>query len=254
MKYYFLAAEGPHDQAAISKLLQLAGLKEFKGSRKALDPFWESLILSYPSKNGNLYTRLNMPSILTSETHSVAIYWGEGSNLIPNIAAITTNNKHYREDIQAFGLFVDADTRNPNDVAKEKADSLQSIFPMISTIPGVISTTTPLTGIYVLPDNKRQGTLDSMLLDCASIVYPDHKEGAELFINNLDEMHTKDIRGNFAFPKAIVACIVSVLKPRAASTSSIAQNNWFSEETIRSVTDVTSLYLFIRNLLELPPV
>ena len=94
MKYYFLATEGPHDQAAISKLLQVAGLKEFKGSRKTLDPFWEKLIPSYPSKNGgSLYTRMNMPSILTSDTHSVAIYWGEGSNLIPNLVAITTNNK-----------------------------------------------------------------------------------------------------------------------------------------------------------------
>ena len=52
--------------------------------------------------------------------------------------------------------------------------------------------------------------------------------------------------------KAIVACIVSVLKPGAANTSSIAQNKWFSEETIRNVNDVALLYKFIVDLLELP--
>lgn len=62
--YYLLATEGPHDQAAITRLLELYGLKRFNGKKKALDPFWEGLIPTYPPPNGNLYARMIMPSIL----------------------------------------------------------------------------------------------------------------------------------------------------------------------------------------------
>ena len=94
-----------------------------------------------------------------------------------------------------------------------------------------------------------------MLLDCASIVYPDHKEGAELFINNLDEMHTKRYKRYFLPSKKAIVCMYckAFLSLGPQNTPSIAQNSWFSEETIRNVTDVASLYLFIRDLLELPP-
>jgi hypothetical protein len=78
-KYCLLATEGPHDQAAISRLLQLAGFEKFNGIAKDLDPFWEGFIPKFP-KNGKLYARMDMPSILTSQTHSVAIYCGEGSH------------------------------------------------------------------------------------------------------------------------------------------------------------------------------
>lgn len=102
-KYYFLATEGPHDQALIAKLLELAGLEKFKGVKRTLDPFWYSLFPAYPCKRRNgdedLYARLIMPSILTSVTHSVAVYWGEGENLIRNLIAIATNHKQYVQDI-----------------------------------------------------------------------------------------------------------------------------------------------------------
>jgi hypothetical protein len=126
-----------------------------------------------------------MPSILTSQTHSVAIYCGEGSNLIPNLNAIATNYKRYVQDIHAFGLIVDADADLPEKVAKKKSRALKTIFPTILEIPGIISGENPKTGTYIFPDNKRKGVLDSILVDCASLVYPDHKDGAMRFLKDL---------------------------------------------------------------------
>ena len=44
--YCLLAVEGQHDQAAITKMLQLSGFERFKGDHELLDPFWEDFIQS----------------------------------------------------------------------------------------------------------------------------------------------------------------------------------------------------------------
>ena len=95
------------------------------------------------------------------------------------------------------------------------------------------------------------GVLDTILIDCAAIVYSDYKKGAEKFIAELDEQHTKHLQKMHLKEKAIIACIASVLKPGATNTASIAQNNWISSETLTKVVDVISLHAFLKNLLKL---
>ena len=251
LKFSIIATEGPHDQAVIARLLQLKGLKRFDGVLKSLDDFWKGFIPIYPSNRGNLYERMNMPSILTSQTHSVAIYSGGGSNLVQNITAIATNNKRYVQDIDAFGLVIDADTKQPTKVSKQKADELRTLLPMISEVPGEITSGKPRTGIFVLPDNTVQGTLDSNLVKCASVVYPDHKAGAEQFLDGLPPQHTQMLTRPFVKEKALVACIVSVLQPGMANTPSIAQDSWICEQTLNEVSEIASLSHFIEKLLEI---
>jgi len=243
--YCLLAVEGPHDQAAIAKLLEISGFKKFKGDSNQLDPFWNGFIPIYP-KNGDLYKRMDMPSVLTSTTQSVAIYVGGGSDLPKNINSILYNYEQYAKDIKAFGLIIDADLKKPKQLAVEKALALHSVLPMLSDEPGVITGGSPRTGIYILPDNKRAGVLDSMLLECASVVYPHHKEGAEKFLDSLAHVH--NLR-SFKKEKALVASIVSILRPGMANTSSIAQDGWISRQTIDTVKDVALLYSFLKSLI-----
>lgn len=251
LKYSIVATEGPHDQAVIARLLQLKGLMKFDGTRKSLDPFWEGFVPVYPSIRGKLYERMNMPSILASSTHSVAIYCGEGSNLVQNIIAIVTNHRHYVQDIDAFGLVIDADTKHPASVARKKAKEQRVLLPMMSDVPGEIAVGKPRTGIFVLPDNINQGTLDSNLVKCASVVYPDHKAGAEQFLNGLPTQHSQTLTGPFVKEKALVACIVSILKPGMANTPSIAQDNWICEQTLNEIGEIALLAGFVNTLLEI---
>ena len=99
MKYAIIGVEGQHDQAFTGKVLKLLGFKDFreelKGLKSDLDPFWRKFIPVYPKK-GNLYTRLDMPSILFNDTISVVIYAGEGSNLVTNLDDILSNNPEYQ--------------------------------------------------------------------------------------------------------------------------------------------------------------
>lgn len=168
-----------------------------------------------------------------------------------SIVKTVANHQQYARDIQAFGLIVDADKKQPEEVANEKAGSLKSVFPMISSKPGTITVGPPRTGIYVLPNNKDSGVLDTILTDCASIVYPDHKGAAEKFLDSLDKEHTKHFRP-FDKEKALIASIVSVLKPGMSNTSSIAQDKWICGRTMGAVDSIRLLYEFLRDLLELP--
>jgi len=256
IKYVLLATEGPHDQAAVGKFLKLCGLKDFKeefrGESKFLDPFWTGFVPTYP-KRGKLYERMDMPSIFTSSTHSVAVYQGGGSDLTKNLIAIITAYPQYAQSIYAFGLIVDADAKQPSLIAKRYAQDLRQLLPSIADAPGVITTGTPQTGIYVLPNNKELGVLDTVLVNCSSVVYPEHKVGAELFLKGLSNSNMSHWKP-FDRQKAVVASIVSVLKPGMANTPSIAQDNWISEQTVNNIAEVAMLKQFIEDLLELSSV
>ena len=161
MQYALLATEGMHDQAVLSSLLRLLGLKSFSGEPKFLQEeavsFWTNLFPKPTKYPQNIYKRLDLlfPRILTSATHSVAVYQGNGSSLPQNLVDIFGNYDQYVRGIAALGVFVDADTHPPVEIAKKYARKLHSNFPMLSDQPGEIVSGEPRTGIYVLPDNRR---------------------------------------------------------------------------------------------------
>jgi hypothetical protein len=250
VKYSILGVEGPHDQALVGKLLELYGLEKFKGERDSLASFWEKFIPTYPIR-GKLYVRLDMPSIFSSSTHSVAIYQGEGSNLCKNLKAKIGEHDPWMKDIHAFGLILDADDETPQQKATDYAQELQQLYPNLSDEPGKIIAGEPRTGIYVLPDNKNKGTLDNMLVDCAAIIYPDHLAGAVQFLGGLKADYTSHWRP-YSREKATVATIVSVLKPGAANAASISQNAWICTKTVNEIAEVALLGNFLKELLELP--
>lgn len=250
IKYCILGVEGPHDQAFVGKLLSKSGLQRYDGDRKKIDPFWEKFIPTYPRK-GKLYDRLDMPTIFFSQTHSIAIYQGEGDNLCTNLKDKMGEHDPYVKEINAFGLVIDAETKEPNKVAEKHVAAMRELFPTMLDKPGIITDEKPRTGIFVLPDNKRYGALDVVLVNCASVIYPDQREGATHFIDNLDSRYKEHWRP-YGREKAIVASIVSVLKPGAANTASIAQDEWICAETIDTVADVKLLNRFLKDLLQLP--
>ncbi|HET8911655.1 MAG TPA: DUF3226 domain-containing protein [Ktedonobacteraceae bacterium] len=253
LNYALVLTEGPHDQAFVGKLLGLCGLRDFGGKLVQLDPFWRPLIPIYP-RRGDLYARLNMPSIYISATHSVAVYHVEGKdNVLEQVGALMASSPGYLNRLTAWGLIVDADLRRPEDVARIYADKLRFFFPALSGCPGAVDPGRPRTGIYVLPDNLSQGTLDSLLLECAAIIYPRHKQAVEQFLTSMAEHedHPSLIPPS-ALEKALVASIVSILRPGSSNTTSIALDNWVCERSVQEVPGVARLKQFLEQLLEIP--
>jgi hypothetical protein len=255
VKYAIIGVEGPHDQAFTGKVLKLLGFKDFreelKGLKSDLDPFWRKFIPVYPKK-GNLYKRLDMPSILFNETISVAIYAGEGSNLVTNLDDILSANPEYQTNLSAFGIVADCDKSNPDKVVSDYTNKFRNYFPNFPDRAGVVNTNSPRTGIYVLPDNVSQGVLDSLLCSCGEIAYPAYMEKARSYIDGFSEEERKTLKWkNCDREKALVATVVSVLKPGKTNTTSIADNNWVSEQTQQQVPALANFIEFLSQLLEM---
>ncbi len=248
MKYVLLGVEGPHDQAAVGKLLKIAKFRLFNGKPKHLDSFWEKLVPAYPPSS--LYGRFNMPSIYQSDVYSVAIYQGEGSNLTVNLQDILATHAPYYQDIAAFGIVVDADNTSPASKAQEFADTFRGFFPNFPSTPGIVSAGTPRTGVYVLPDNVHQGTLDTLLVQCGDVVYPDLKSQAQAYLDHVDKRYTQHWRP-FDSLKALVATMTSVLKPGATNTASIAQNAWIGPDSLANIPELAALQRFLQDLLDI---
>lgn len=103
---------------------------------------------------------------------------------------------------------------------------------------------------YSILDNKNSGALESILVKCASVTYPEYAAGAGRFIGGIDAARKKKWRP-FDADKALVACIVSILKPGMSNTSSIAQDEWVCDTTENCISEVALLGKFLRDLLEL---
>ena len=255
MKYAIIGVEGPHDQAFTGKVLKLLGFKDFreelKGLKSDLDPFWRKFIPVYPKK-GNLYKRLDMPSILFNDTISLAIYAGEGSNLVTNLDDILSANPEYQTNLSAFGIVADCDKSNPDQIVRRYTNCFRNYFPDWPNQAGVVNSNSPRTGIYVLPDNVSQGVLDTLLCSCGEIAYPAYMEKASSYLDEFSEEEKKSLKWkNFDREKALVATVVSVLKPGKTNTTSIADNNWVSEQTQQQVPALANFIEFLSQLLAL---
>ena len=266
MRYAIIGVEGPHDQAFVGKVLKLLRFKDFKEEWDNLDKstrldmskelegkfdkFWHKFIPKYP-KQGSLYKRLNMPSILFTESLSVVIYEGEGSNMVTNLDDILSANSEYQTDLAAFGIVADCDKSTPDRIVEPYANKFRSYFPNFPQCPGVVNTNSPRTGVYVLPDNASPGVLDTLLCECGQIAYPVYMEKASSYLNEFSESDIKSLKWkNFDREKALVATVVSVLKPGKTNTTSIADNNWVSKQTQQQVPALANFIEFLSQLLE----
>lgn len=258
-KYVLIGVEGPHDQAFVSRILsKLLDLCEFKGDNSKLDHFWRNFIPNYP-KGGNLYNRLDMPQILYNDNFSIAIYVGNGSQLISNLRDKLSNIGDI-STFFAFAIVADADNNTPNQVARKYHEGFKeyfSHFPTEVTQSGNVTEGSPeletKAGIYILPDNSQPGVLDTLICGCGELVYPEYMQRAKEYIDKFSEEERKEKPlewGPFDQQKAIIATVASVLQPGMTNTVTIRYDDWISFETaeipaIKNFTD------FLKNLLKL---
>ncbi|MBJ7898921.1 MAG: DUF3226 domain-containing protein [Cyanobacteria bacterium RI_101] len=252
-KLALIGVEGNHDQAFLSKVFrELFGFSKCE-DQKNLDDLWRKFIPVYPPKTGKLYLRLDMPSILYNDTLSVAIYAGEGSNLVNNLKDKLADIN--LERLSAFGIVADADKQNPAEVAKKYHNELKEYFPDFPFEigeTGAVTESIPRLGIYILPNNCDEGVLETLLCECGEVAYPVYMERAKSYISQFSDEEVKKIGWKrFDKEKSMIATIVSILKPGKTNTVSIADNDWISSETEQQISSLQNLTIFLRKLLSI---
>ena len=257
VKYAIIGVEGPQDQAFVSKVLQLLGFKKFRGEESKLDDFWRPLFITKlkntKPKKENLYETPNLPSVLFKDSISVAVYSGRGTSLPKNLEAELIAHSQYRTGIAAFGIVADTDDKAVNSVVQRYYDRFRNYFPNFPNTPGIVDKNMPRTGIYVLPDNASPGVLDTLICQCGEVVYPEYIERAKSYLElfSQEETEGEPLKWKpFDREKALVATVVSVLKPGSSNTASIANDDWVSDKSQNEVEALGSFVKFLRQLLE----
>jgi hypothetical protein len=184
-----------------------------------LDPFFVELTrLEFPP-SGNLQKRMPVPLFLRSPTHVVAVQVAMGDTRQIN----TLEEDSIKLDLArltGIGIFLDADAAiSPVGRYVRVRDGLRAKNFAFPGDPGIVSEGAPRLGAFVLPDNRSQGTLEDILLECGRQVYPGlvatataHVDAAfqdaSLVSDDLDELRKPAGRN-----KAIIGSMASILKP-----------------------------------------
>lgn len=247
MKYCLIATEGPHDQAVLNKIFRELNYTEFNGAIDSLEPYWQLFIPKYPASN-NLYKRLSFPTILRSDTHSIAIHLGEGANLKNKLAQLFSARADLRRSLHAVGIVVDCDNNQPNQIAIDWHNQLKGVYANFPNTANTISGTKPKLGIYVLPDNVSQGVLDKIMCACAQHEYQPIWDAAKKFVNAMKPAQTNHW-GPFDEYKALCAAVTSILKPGSTNTVSYKADRWVSNATFNAVDDLGRLKTFVQDLI-----
>ena len=87
------------------------------------------------------------------------------------------------------------------------------------------------------------------MIECGLAVYATHMQRAQTFVDAFDAVARTNAKwAPFDEQKALVATVVSVLKPGKTNTVSLADNDWIGDET-RDLPLLSTLIEFCRRLL-----
>ncbi len=253
-KLSFLAVEGPSDQVVVRRALRLLGFKKFNGKLAELGQVWrnDELKPTYPTRSGSLYDRVPMPSILYTDTSSVAVYEGGGSNLIPHVRELFVA-RDLPEALAAFAVIADSDDNPPAVVAAKYRAAFVDLFPAFPTRPGEVVPGPPALGVFVFPDNAQQGVVEHVVMECGDHVYANHMARARGYVADFAaEDRARAKWGPFDERKAVIASVVSLLKPGRANGASMDDNLWLGDET-KHLPMLAELLRFLRALVPAGP-
>jgi hypothetical protein len=249
MRVDLIAVEGAHDLAFVQRVLKAFG---FRQKRRLGNPETPSeniplavqglIPRNFPTnKESDIHRRPDVPAFhVKDEQCVVLIPTGGDSVLVGGVSSAiqTLDNTGIRPS--SIGFILDADCNPPQHqfdrlrtewVEKSEDNELLRRYPFPSCM-GVCTTGICPFGVFVMPDNQRSGSLESILLDQAKAVYPVLHDKADAFIQTVKNTDDAIPPGSELTQagrnegKAILHAMTSVLKPGKTLQASIADNEW----------------------------
>lgn len=238
MKHVYLLVEGPHDLEFVARVLKVVCSVQRVQKFEALDSYWEKVVPTKFPPGGDLLKRVDTPVFFQSNGISLAVHAAGGDTRI--VKRVEETLSLLSPPPYAIGAILDADVKS---TPQERFDAVRNGLAQlqISTppAPGSVSEGFPRCGIFVLPDNTNQGTLEDLLIECAAESYPTLLDSARHLVMGIDPKSAAfklndmdEFIKNAGRKKAIVSCISAILKPGKAVQTSIQDNRWVDEKTL----------------------
>lgn len=257
-KYGYLVVEGPHDVAFCVRLLKTYGLEAIRLIDELDKTFKPIIPVNFPHK-GDLLKRMPVPTFLQSQTHAIAIQSAVGDSAL--ISALELDLEIIDQRIfSGIGFMLDADSAASAKVRRDdlRREAKEKIKLEIPESPSAADEKKPRTGIFVLPDNQSQGTLEDILIQSADIHYPEILAAANTYITTtfdgglIPKSHRKDINKPAGKKKATIGAMASLFKPGKAVQMSIQDQDWLTGDTLK-LPCVQAVLTFLETLFELTP-
>lgn len=264
MRYVYFVVEGPHDLEFVARFLKPHSFSRVK-LYSEVDPYWVPLIpRTFPYKD-ELSKRMPVPVFFqgSGQNRELAVAIGVAGGDSNIKQHVEENLAMLREPPSAIGVVLDADLdKTPKarfDSVRDDLIALKLLAPSPTEplMPGQVTETEPRIGIFVLPDNVSQGTLESLLIECAALNYPTLLAAARVLVGSVQPSEfrggeLKDFNKNAGVAKATVSCVASVLKPGKAVQNSIQDNRWVHDAAY-GLPRIAAFGAFVRRLLRLEP-
>lgn len=241
-----LVVEGAHDASFFGQLLAAKGYRQ---TRRLSDvpEHWRPLIpVRYPvDPDGRLDRVIRFPDIhVGAGGHDCGIVVAGGDSLLID-GLRTALEQLGTERFAGIGIVMDVDhdidatTRFDRCVGQlaqlnqeAQADGTPG-FPLpLPATPGLLTSEAPAIGIYLLPDNLRQGTLETLLLECAALEHPFLEAATAGLVGELAqqaEAHRRSLKalaGPSRRAKAQAGMIANVLQPGDSLAVAVQRGGW----------------------------
>lgn len=253
-KLGYLVVEGPHDVEFAIRLIRSRVHLERVRDIKLLDETLQALVPDKFPHGGDLLKRVPVPMFLQNDELAIAIHSAGGDS---KIAACLEDTFLIIEpkEFSAVGIILDSDSViAPEARHKKLLQLVDSLTVKFSSVPGELYEGPPRTGIYVLPDNQAQGTLEDLLLECGVVAYPEQLSAAKAFVDGVLSACTggdfSDLRLTAGRNKAVVGVVAGLLKPGKAVQVSIQDNGWLKGKALQ-IERVEKVCNFLDELFDL---
>lgn len=253
MKTSMFVVEGPHDSAAVCRILKLCGFRDINEKKDVPKCFSGLIPSSYPFAGGSLDRIAPTPHFVgKGGEYCVAICIAAGDSEIAKklCGALKNIDIPFLGQLMSIGILLDADRRP---VSRRKSSIYNGIAALCreneweSTERDILlyEQKIPYT-MYAFPDDEGQGTLEDILLN-GHDQYRDLKNLSSAYLKDIPEGYRKKWK-NADEKKAQVGVISNVLKPGKANQMSILECEWFTAESIKNVETHKKFAEFIQNV------
>ena len=250
-KLGYLVVEGPHDEAFAIQLIRARADLSCVQRIELLDKTLQALVPDKFPHGGDLLKRVPVPTFLQNDELAIAIHSAGGDSRIAACLEDTFLIVESKE-FSAVGIILDSDSViSPEARHKNLLKLVESLTVNFSSVPGELFEGPPRTGIYVLPDNQAQGTLEDLLLECGAVAYPAQLSSAKAFVDGVFSACTggdfKKLRSPAGRNKAVVGAVAGLLRPGKAVQVSIQDNGWLKRDALQ-ITRVKKVCDFLDEL------
>ena len=246
MTHSLLVVEGAHDASFFGHLLKAKGYQQAI-TLSALPDFWEPLIpRRYPTgPEGRLDRVIHFPDVYflsNDDTVGIQVAGGE-TRLIESMRV--SLERLGTDSFAGLGIVLDTDhekkaherftdfTRKLEALNDSAATEGVPGFPLsLPTVPGLAAAGAPRVAVHLFPGGDRQGTLETILLECVHGEHPMLTRAAETLIMYVDRKSPsgsqplKNMRKGSGRAKAHAGIVASLLHPGASLAVSLRDDDW----------------------------